>query len=285
VVLEIRRVQSQDEYWGVENIQREAWGFPDIGIVPDNMLMAVQHNGGLVLGAFERPSDDQPERMIGFALGFLGCEDDGPLRHWSHMVAVLPEFQSRNVGYRLKLAQRDHVLSQSIEHVLWTFDPLESRNAYLNFHKLGAVCATYRRDVYGRMRDDLNISLPSDRFEVDWHVASHHVAERLDRSDNSSDLPEMLGAGVPVLNDAAGGFRLPADPVDWSSAGRCVMIQIPARFQELKAGNLELARAWRHQTRGLFEEAFALGYVVVDLLHEDGRSFYVLRKDWHPDED
>ncbi len=37
--LEIRRVQSQEEYWGVESIQREAWGFPDIGIVPERLLV------------------------------------------------------------------------------------------------------------------------------------------------------------------------------------------------------------------------------------------------------
>lgn len=247
--------------------------------------MAVQHNGGLVLGAFERASDGQPERMIGFALGFLSRVDGGSSRHWSHMVAVLPEFQGRNVGYRLKLAQRDRVLSQGIEHILRTFDPLESRNAYLNFHKLGAVCATYRRDVYGRMRDELNISLPRDRFGVDWHVSSRHVSERLSKLNRSPDLSQLLGAGVSVLNDTGGGIAPHISPIDWSSATDPVLIQIPARFQELKAADLEMARDWRFLTRELFETAFALGYGVMDFLHEVSRSYYVLGKEWHPDED
>jgi len=285
VSLEIRRVKRQEEYWGVENIQREAWGFPDIGIVPDNMLMAVQRNGGLVLGAFDRSPDDERERLVGFALGFVGLVQNGMLRHWSHMVAVLPSYQNRNVGYRLKLAQRERVLAQGLEHILWTFDPLESRNAYLNFHKLGAVCNVYRREEYGRMRDELNVSLPSDRFEVHWYIVSRHVAERLNGSASQIGISALLDLGVPLVNGFGDTGKPCLGPVVWPEESEQVMIQIPAHFQALKAADLETARDWRFHTRELFETAFGLGYTVVDLLHEDGRSCYVLRKDWGPNED
>ena len=88
-----------------------------------------------------------------------------------------------------------------------------------------------------------------------------------------------------MLNDAGGGAAARISLVDWSSATDRVLIQIPAGFQELKAIDLEMARDWRNHTRELFETAFSLGYVVVDLLHEDSRSYYVLRKEWYPDED
>ena len=64
-----------------------------------------------------------------------------------------------------------------------------------------------------------------------------------------------------------------------------MLIQIPARFQALKATEMELARAWRAHTRDLFESAFAAGYTVVDLIFEVGQSYYLLQKDWTPDED
>jgi predicted GNAT superfamily acetyltransferase len=64
-----------------------------------------------------------------------------------------------------------------------------------------------------------------------------------------------------------------------------VLIQIPARFQAVKAAEMDLAHAWRAHTRNLFESAFAAGYTVVDLLFEAGQSYYLLQKGWTPDED
>ena len=70
-------------------------------------------------------------------------------------MGVAASYQSRGVGYQLKLAQRELVLDQGIDLVTWTYDPLESRNAYLNIHKLGGVCRTYMRDYYGPLTDGL----------------------------------------------------------------------------------------------------------------------------------
>ena len=65
--------------------------------------------------------------------------------------------------------------SQGIDLITWTFDPLEARNAWLNFGKLGAVCNTYLRNVYGNLQDGLNAGLPSDRLQVDWWIGSEWV--------------------------------------------------------------------------------------------------------------
>ena len=208
-----------------------------------------------------------------------------------------PAYQNQNVGYRLKLAQREHMLAQGIDLITWTFDPLESRNARLNFHKLGATCNTYLRELYGRMRDELNVGLASDRFQVDWHIASDHVAGRLrgDRADPSTglrtgpsttdassalstgpSLSALLAEGVPLLNRPLPG-DLPRPPETvLPIEGNRLLVQIPARFQAIKSADLGLARAWREHTRALFEAAFAAGYTVVDLLFEEGRSCYLL---------
>jgi predicted GNAT superfamily acetyltransferase len=266
----------------MEGLQREVWGLDDVEIVPDHMLLTAQKNGGVVLGAFQvAPEGGGEERLVGFVFGFVGLTPDGRPKHCSHIAGVIPSFQNQNVGHRLKLAQREYVLSQGLDLVTWTFDPLESRNARLNFHKLGVTCNTYVRDLYGRMRDELNVGLPSDRFQADWHVASARVADRLAGGWTGPSLSALQAEGVPVVNPVLpGGDALPRPsqavlPIE----GDRLLVQIPARFQAVKSADLGLALAWREQTRSIFEAAFAQGYVATDLLFEAGQSYYLLRKD------
>jgi predicted GNAT superfamily acetyltransferase len=280
--IEIRPIQTHEEYRAVEQLQREVWGLEEVEIVPDHLLLTAQKNGGLVLGAFDLSSGDESGLLVGFVFGFTGLSPDKGVKHCSHIAGVAPAYQNQNLGYRLKLAQRKHVLAQGLDLVTWTFDPLESRNASLNFRKLGATCQTYLRDLYGSMRDALNVALPSDRFQVDWHIASAHVASRLRGEGASSSLSALLAEGIPLVNRS-----LPGDPPRPSQAtlpieGERLLIQIPAYFQALKAADARLARAWRFHTRALFEAAFAERYAVTDLLFEDGESCYLLEKDWTP---
>jgi len=278
--IEIRPIQTHREYRATEQLQREVWGLEEVEIVPDHLLLTAQKNGGLVLGAFDPSSGGQEEHLVGFVFGFVGLLPDGGVKHCSHMTGVTPTYQTRNLGYRLKLAQREHVLAQGLNLITWTFDPLESRNAALNFHKLGATCHTYLRDLYGSMRDSLNVALPSDRFQVDWHIASAHVADRLRGEGSSPPLSTLQAKGVPVVNRALADDPPRPAEVSHPIQGARLLIQIPAYFQTIKTSDMGLARAWRLHTRALFEAAFAESYVVTDLLFESGRSYYLLEKDW-----
>ena len=275
--IEIRPLHTVDEHRAMEQLQRDVWNLDDVKIIPDHVLITAQKNGGLVLGAFDGTAEGG-ERMVGLLFGFVGLASDGRAKHCSHIVGVAPAYQSRNLGYRLKLAQREHVLGQGVDLATWTFDPLESRNARLNFCKLGATCNTYLRNLYGSMRNQLDGGLLSDRFQVDWRVASDHVAARL-RGDWASDsLPALLAEGVPIINRAlSGDDGLPRPPQKTLPIeGDRLLIQIPPHFQAIKAADLQLARAWRLHTRVLFEAAFVDGYTVVDLLFEQGQSYYLL---------
>ena len=69
--------------------------------------------------------------------------------------------------------------ARGIDLITWTYDPLLARNVQLNIAKLGAVCNTYLANLYGEMRDGLNAGLPSDRFQLDWWIATRRVADRL----------------------------------------------------------------------------------------------------------
>lgn len=246
----IRAIQTHAEFRAVEQLQRTVWGLPDAELVPTHLLLTAAKNGGLLLGAFDG------EAVVGFVFGFPCLAADGKLKHCSHMAGVLPAYQSQNIGYQLKLAQRAQVLAQGIDLITWTFDPLESRNAYLNFHKLGVVCHTYLRNLYGEMHDELNAGLPSDRFQVEWWIASERVAQRL--------------AGAPTTPAAA------QEKV--AARGDHLLVEIPCTFQSIKATDMSLAMQWRLQTRRLFEDAFSRGYTVTDLLHEAGRCHYLLER-------
>jgi predicted GNAT superfamily acetyltransferase len=277
MAIRVRPIQTEEEYHAVEDLQREIWGAHDVEIVAFETLMTAHKNGGVMLGAFD--SGASPPALVGFVFGFVGLTPDGRLKHCSHIAGVLPDYRDQQIGYLLKLCQREQVLEQGIGLITWTFDPLESRNGRFNFHKLGCVCNTYLRNHYGAMRDVLNAGLPSDRFQVDWHIAGERVDRWLDGEIENPPVPELLAAGVALANQPIEGdlLRPPEKPLPL--AGERVLVQIPADFQRLKSADRDLALAWRLHTRELFEAAFAGGYLVTDLLLDDGRSFYLLERE------
>lgn len=260
----------------IEELQRAVWPGSDTDIVPAHMLITALHNGGLVIGAFLEG------QIIGFVFGFPGIEftPDGPRpKHCSHMMGIHPDHRDSGVGFALKRAQWQMVRHQGLDHITWTYDPLLSRNAFLNIAKLGAVCNTYRRSEYGDMRDGLNAGLPSDRFQVDWWVNTRRVERRLGKRprrplklENFSKA-ELQPLYTPVLGSS--GFIHPPEhfaPLE----GRLALAEIPSDFSTLKDMEFALARDWRFFSREVFETAFAAAYIVTDFVYDQSRSFYVL---------
>lgn len=282
MTVEIRSVQTHAEYRAVEQLQQDVWGRSSVALVHNGVLLTAQKNGGLVLGAFERDASPESDEagsvgLVGFVFGFVGLTPEGTVKHCSHIAGVLPRCQGRGVGYRLKLEQRRRVLAQGIELVTWTFDPLESRNAYFNMRKLGVTCRTYWPNLYGDMRDAVNAGLPSDRFQVDWHIASEHVAGRLRTVLPTPSLAGLRAGGALLLNP-----HPPETPPDLAArvqgGAERLLVQVPPGFQALKATDMEQARQWRQHTRDLLMAAFAGGYVATDFLVEGEQSCYLLER-------
>jgi predicted GNAT superfamily acetyltransferase len=226
--------------------------------------------------------------LVGFVFGFPGLypTPDGPrLKHYSSMLGVRADFSGQGLGFTLKRAQWQMVRHQGIDRITWTFDPMLSRNAWLNITRLGAVCNTYRQNFYGKMEDNLNRGLPSDRFDVDWWVNSHRVNLRLSRRRRKHlDLSHFLSGGAPIINPAEmdpSGFPRPV-PKDIVQLGKelpILLVEIPANFQALKARDLTLALEWRLHSRSIFEQLFDSGYLVTDFVRmndQPSRSYYVL---------
>jgi predicted GNAT superfamily acetyltransferase len=272
----IKILESPEEMTAVEELQRVVWPGSETDVVPAHMLITAIHNGGLVAGAFVN------DELIGFVFGFPGIEftPDGPRpKHCSHMMGIHPGHRDAGIGFALKRAQWQMVRHQGVDHITWTYDPLLSRNAYLNIAKLGAVCNTYRRSEYGDMRDGLNAGLPSDRFQVDWWVNTRRVERRLSkRARRPLKLENFAQAALQPLYSLhvqADGLSRPPEhfsPFD----GKLALAEIPTDFGTLKDADFTLARDWRFFSREFFETAFATEYIITDFIFDHGRSFYVL---------
>src|SRR5574342_498719 len=195
----IKILETPEDMPAVEALQRAVWPGSETDVVPAHVFIAAIHNGGLLLGAFVE------DQLIGFVFGFPGLETspDGPrAKHCSHMMGILHGYRDSGIGSALKRAQWQMVRHQGLDHITWTYDPLLSRNAYLNITKLGAVCSIYRRSEYGEMRDGLNAGLPSDRFQVDWWVHTRRVERRLSkRPRRPLTLENFAKAGLHPLYD------------------------------------------------------------------------------------
>lgn len=283
-MVDIRLAESIEDYRAVGQLQKAVWQMADAQMTPYNLLNIIHKSGGLVLLAFPHDvNQDDPQQAIGFVFSFIGLTAGGSVKHCSHQAGVLPEYQNQGIGYRLKLAQRDHVLAQGIHLITWTFDPLESRNAYLNMHKLGTICHTYLVNIYGVVHDALNEGLPSDRFEAEWHIASERVAGRIEPATHTLQPTRPDHADITVINPAIPGDLLRPSETWHPIAERTIrerppdlLVQIPANFQDIKATDMGLAQAWREHTRHVFMMFFSAGYQATDLFYRNQQCYYLL---------
>jgi predicted GNAT superfamily acetyltransferase len=132
------------------------------------MLITQNRVGGLVLGAF----DDG--HLVGFLNAMPGIRDGAP--YWySQMLAVKNEMRNRGIGAELKLAQRNEARQRGIRLIEWTFDPLESKNAYLNVVKLGVIVRRYYVNLYGATASQMQQGLESDRVVAEWWIDQPHA--------------------------------------------------------------------------------------------------------------
>ncbi|MCB8981952.1 MAG: GNAT family N-acetyltransferase [Ardenticatenaceae bacterium] len=261
----IRPITDAAGCTAVEQLQIDAWQMDDnLEVVPGHMLLTFYKNGGVLLGAYAG------ERLVGFVTGFVGLMGNGRFKHASHMMGLHPDFQGQGIGTRLKLAQRQVVQQQGLDLITWTYDPLETANARLNIRKLGAVCRTYIPNLYGEIVG-INAGLPSDRFQVEWHINSAHVANRLTGQDKG-------GTAVPnhlILNVMGENGRPPDTTKSPSEASH--FVQVPHNFQAVKTRDLPLALAWRLHTRQLFTDLFAQNYTVTNFVFQDNKVYYFVQ--------
>lgn len=164
----IRKIESFEGMDACVHLQQSVWQFNDLDIVPRRMFVVARSVGGQIFGAWNEA------RLAGYALAIPGVRNGRPYLH-SHMLAVSPEYRNRGVGTQLKFAQRQDALARGIELIEWTFDPLQTKNAYFNLEKLGAIVRRYSPDFYGSSTSPVHGVLPTDRLHAEWWLRSKRV--------------------------------------------------------------------------------------------------------------
>jgi len=265
----IRLLKSHEDFLACERIQKAVWGAP---AASTELLNVTQKYGGVVLGAAVEG------RIVGFLYAFL-ARRHRRLVHWSHMMAVEARYRDLGLGFRMKLAHRRLALKQGLSCICWTYDPLQSRNAFLNIGRLGARANEYAPDCYGPFPSRIEKGLPSDRFVVDWRISSAAVARRL-----REGAPPPANLAMPRINTTRFDRRgfLEDRSMALTLSHPQLLVEIPANTDVMRAKAWELARRWRAETRRIFQHYFAAGYQVEDFIPPgrttDGRCFYVLRR-------
>jgi predicted GNAT superfamily acetyltransferase len=194
------------------------------------------------------------------------------------MMAVEPKYRDRGFGFKMKLAHRRVALERGIKSICWTFDPLQSRNAHLNISRLGALPEEYVADCYGRFPSLLERGLPSDRWVVNWRIATRRVEERL-RGKIPRFNPKLPRVNITMRN--AHGF-LQNVGICLDLSDHRLLVEIPDQTQLMRVKSLPLARRWRLDAREVFQSYLAKGYRVEDFFPPQpatkGGSFYLLQR-------
>ena len=229
------------------------WGVPPTeSPVPADLMTALTHAGGCVLGAWTPDG-----ALVGVTIGFAGAP--GSDRVYSYIAGVDASFAGRGLGRRLKLAQRDWALARGAAILTWTYDPLIRRNGHFNLNRLGGRVTEFVRDYYPPMLDAVNAGDLPDRFVVEWTLA-----------DEPGGRPLPTGASTsPIVLASIDG-----EPEVRPASGEIVRAWVPSDIEGLRAGDPGLGRRWRVASREVFGSLFGDGFRPVGI-DADGHYVFV----------
>jgi predicted GNAT superfamily acetyltransferase len=246
----IRECETIAEFDACVRLQREVFHLPDLELSPRRHLIVSRLAGGWILGAFRAASGE----LVGFVhhlVAVRGAEIIG----YSHMMAVSAEYQNRGLGARLKWAQRERALAEGRSFILWTFEPMQSRNAHFNLNRLGVVIRSYSVNFYGwdagteAFADGEQFNLDSDRLIAQWELRTPRVEQRA-RGERATQ------AAAPVATIEI--------PTDWNKLRR----------EDGRAAQSELLRV-----RSEFQTHFAAGLVCAGFERNGARPCYLFYRD------
>ncbi|MCG3751753.1 hypothetical protein [Amycolatopsis sp. Poz14] len=233
------RIRLADDVRTLEAVSRflaQVWQTPESHApFGADALRAVVHAGGAVHYA----ADDDG---IVAASGLIFCP---PVTRAVYSLIAAARASDRGVGFALKQAQRVWALDQGAETMVWTFDPLVSRNAHFNLAKLGARGTEYTVDFYGQIEDGVNGADETDRFTAVWPL----------RDPNPAQLP-----GPDLTTVDVDSRRAPDGEPFLARDGSGYWCRVPSDIVGLRRLNARLGAEWRYAIRDALVPLFADGY-------------------------
>ncbi|MBM3463436.1 MAG: GNAT family N-acetyltransferase [Armatimonadetes bacterium] len=226
----VRSLVEIKEFEACVALQKHTWGENFSDLLPVSVFIVLRRIGGIIVGAF------QDQALVGFCVSYPGWEGDERVQ-WSDMAAVRADLRGQGVGFQLKQRQREIAREQECARIVWTYDPLESRNAWFNLARLGARVRSYEKCFYGELDGPLVGGVDSDRLIVDWDVRC-----------TGPEAPEYHGEPIALSSAETPDGPSPRMPVFDLDAPR-LWLEIPLDFQSVKAHDLRLAAIWRRHLR------------------------------------
>src|SRR5258708_23761744 len=113
----IRECLSTEDFQQCIELERAVWRDDDIGIMPISLYMISKACNAPTLGAFDRSG-----QLVGFVHTMLALMGRHVVYH-SHLAAVIEGLRHRDIGYRMKLKQREFAIEAGVPLIVWTFDP------------------------------------------------------------------------------------------------------------------------------------------------------------------
>ena len=234
--LEIHTLHTLEEFHQTFQLQKQIWGFDETDTVAPRLFGVYLRTGGSCLGAF------LDGEMVGYTLAFAAFKPDHRVYWHSHMAGVAPTARNLGIGLKMKLRQREEAIAAGLDLIEWTFDPLQTLNAYFNIEKLGTSIEAYLPNYYGVTSSKLHGYRPSDRLVAAWHLERPAVRDRLQ------------GRKVQTIQSLE-------------------RIEIPFQISELSPQQTD---AIQSRVREQFQAAFAENLVVVGFEHSSAGGVYHL---------
>jgi predicted GNAT superfamily acetyltransferase len=241
----IRECVSVEDFKQCIELERSVWHDDDIGIMPIRLYMISKSCNAPTIGAF-----DYSGQLVGFVHTTLALMGRHVVYH-SHLAAVVEGLRHRDIGFRMKLAQRERALAAGIPLIIWTFDPLQSRSAHLNINKLGAVIRRYEVNYYSDgISAVFDSNVPSDRIFAEWWLSSPRVESALG------------GSPIAMMEETAS-------------------VEIPEDINAVRSASLKEHLDWRIRVREEFQRALSRGDIVRGFARdrEHQRSRYLFGPD------
>src|SRR5260370_22228349 len=100
----IRECLAIDDFLQCIELERAVWKDDDLGIMPIRLYMISKTCNAPTIGAFEASG-----RLVGFVHTMIALMDKHVVYH-SHLAAVREDLRHNDIGYKMKLAQRQHAI-------------------------------------------------------------------------------------------------------------------------------------------------------------------------------
>jgi predicted GNAT superfamily acetyltransferase len=266
---------AQHELAALQQVYSAIWGVPADAGYPSDLYSADFAPGSSLVAR-------HAGEVVGFLLGFrrfglaaleaLGLPLQLQLGIESQIMGVSPTQRRSGLAATLKRKQAQQALSEGIDLIHWTADPLQFPNAVLNFARLRAVAGEFHPSYYP-VQNALN-RLPASRLSISWLPRTKRGAQGLHQTERGTDLSLTRYADCVRLNDGP-------TQIAEANGARWIALEIPADWTAMQRDDLDTALEWRNTSDAILARYLGYregGYVVIDAATDGERRYLVAER-------